>query len=95
MWTRIEVIIPVIVVVMSLIGSFIGTRIWCRDLLNQATEVLNEQGDKAVLQYKMMKKALDIPVTEPIEPILVYIQQLRDIPEQAGFPEDVEFPEEI
>jgi len=38
--------------------------------------------------------ALGRTPTEPIEPILEYIQTLRDIPQQQSFP-DVEFPEEI
>ena len=37
--------------------------------------------------------ALDIPLTEPLEPLLRYVQALRDVPEQAGFPEKVEWPE--
>jgi hypothetical protein len=37
--------------------------------------------------------ALDIEVTEPIEPILEYIQALRDIPQQEGFPTNIVWPE--
>jgi hypothetical protein len=36
--------------------------------------------------------ALGIPLTEPLEPLLRYVQKLRDIPQQAGFPEKVEWP---
>lgn len=36
---------------------------------------------------------LDLEPTEPIEPILEYIQALRDVPQQAGFPEDIIWPE--
>ena len=35
---------------------------------------------------------LGIPLTEPLEPLLQYVQALRDVPEQAGFPEKVEWP---
>lgn len=36
---------------------------------------------------------LGLEPTEPIEPILKYIQALRDIPQQEGFPEDITWPE--
>ena len=31
--------------------------------------------------------------TEPLEPLLQYTQALRDVPQQAGFPESVEWPQ--
>ena len=37
--------------------------------------------------------ALGIEPTEPLEPLLQYVQLLRDVPQQAGFPETVEWPE--
>lgn len=37
--------------------------------------------------------ALNISLTEPLEPLLQYVQALRDVPQQAGFPEKVEWPE--
>lgn len=37
--------------------------------------------------------ALGIEPTEPLEPLLQYAQDLRDVPQQAGFPESVEWPE--
>lgn len=36
---------------------------------------------------------LGVPLTEPLEPLLQYTQALRDVPQQAGFPESVEWPE--
>ena len=39
--------------------------------------------------------ALGIEPTEPLEPLLQYVQALRDVPQQTGFPKKVEFPEEI
>ncbi len=39
------------------------------------------------------EKVLGIPLTEPLEPLLQYVQALRDVPQQAGFPESVEWPE--
>ena len=38
--------------------------------------------------------ALGVPLTEPLEPLLQYVQALRDVPQQAGFPENVEWPVE-
>ncbi len=37
--------------------------------------------------------ALSIEPTEPLEPLLQYTQLLRDVPQQTGFPESVEWPE--
>ena len=36
--------------------------------------------------------ALNTEPTEPLEPLLQYTQALRDVPQQAGFPEAVEWP---
>lgn len=41
------------------------------------------------------EKTLGIKVTENIEPILEYIQALRDVPQQAGFPYEITWPEEL
>lgn len=38
--------------------------------------------------------ALGSEPTEPLEPLLQYTQALRDVPQQAGFPENVEWPDE-
>lgn len=35
---------------------------------------------------------LGIDPTEPLEPLLEYIQNLRDVPQQEGFPDNVEWP---
>lgn len=37
--------------------------------------------------------ALNIEPTEPLEPLLQYTQVLRDVPQQEGFPESVEWPQ--
>lgn len=60
MWTKLEILIPIIAIVVSSIASFIGARIGRKDLLNQATDVLNEQGDEAILQYKVIKALLNV-----------------------------------
>lgn len=31
--------------------------------------------------------------TEPLEPLLQYVQALRDVPQQSGFPESVVWPQ--
>ena len=38
--------------------------------------------------------ALCVPLTEPLEPLLQHVQALRDVPQQVGFPEIVEWPPE-
>ena len=38
---------------------------------------------------------LGITLTEPLEPLLQYVQALRDVPQQDGFPENVEWPVEL
>lgn len=35
---------------------------------------------------------LGVPLTEPLEPLLQYVQALRDVSTQAGFPEKVKWP---
>lgn len=37
---------------------------------------------------------LGVPLTEPLEPLLRHVQALRDVPQQAGFPENIEWPPE-
>lgn len=36
---------------------------------------------------------LGIEPTEPLEPLLQYTQALRDVPQQAGFPTDIIWPD--
>ena len=36
--------------------------------------------------------ALGNEPTEPLEPLLQYVQALRDVPRQSGFPGDIEWP---
>ena len=36
--------------------------------------------------------ALGSEPTEPVEPLLQYVQALRDVPQQAGFPGDIDWP---
>ena len=37
--------------------------------------------------------ALGSEPTEALEPLLQYVQSLRDMPQQSGFPDDVDWPE--
>ncbi|HZJ92199.1 MAG TPA: phage tail assembly chaperone [Thiopseudomonas sp.] len=37
--------------------------------------------------------ALGSEPTEPLEPLLQYVQLLRDVPQQAGFPSEIEWPQ--
>ena len=36
--------------------------------------------------------ALGSEPTEPLEPLLQYVQALRDVPQQSGFPGDIDWP---
>ena len=36
--------------------------------------------------------ALGTEPTEPLEPLLQYVQSLRDVPQQVGFPGDIDWP---
>ena len=36
--------------------------------------------------------ALGIEPTEPLDPLLQHVQLLRDVPQQAGFPGDIDWP---
>lgn len=36
--------------------------------------------------------ALGVQLTEPLEPLLQYVQALRDVPAQVGFPQEVAWP---
>ena len=36
--------------------------------------------------------ALGSEPTEPLEPLLQYVQDLRDVPRQSGFPGDIDWP---
>ena len=36
--------------------------------------------------------ALGREPTEPLEPLLQHVQDLRDVPQQAGFPGDIDWP---
>ena len=37
---------------------------------------------------------LGLEPTEPLEPLLQHVQALRDVPQQSGFPEEIEWPTE-
>lgn len=65
-----------------------------------ATQIRAERDSKIQeirwrLERARDEQDLGLPLTEPIEPILLYIQELRDVPEQEGFPWDVEWPEGV
>lgn len=53
---------PVSAPLVALLASFIGARAGRKQLLDQATKVLNEQAEEAVVQYKALKLLLDVVV---------------------------------
>lgn len=63
-----------------------------------ATEIRFERDSKIQeirwrLERARDEQDLGLPLTEPIEPILLYIQTLRDVPQQEGFPTNIIWPE--
>ncbi len=52
-------IAPISAPFVALLASFIGARAGRKQLLDQATKVLNEQAEEAVVQYKAIKMLLD------------------------------------
>lgn len=59
---------------------------------------IREQRDQLIsnIEWRVARHnhelVLDLPTTEPLLPLLEYIQALRDIPQQEGFPNNVEWP---
>lgn len=66
----------------------------------QKAALVREERDRRIAAVQWRKDrhadelALGLTPTEPIEPILIYIQALRDVPQQDGFPENIQWPEE-
>jgi len=43
--------------------------------------------------FEKLDKKLDLTPTEELRPLLEYIQALRDVPQQEGFPNNITWPE--
>lgn len=71
-----------------------------QDRITQLAQEVRAERDKkiAAVQWRKDRYAdevvLGLTPTEPIEPILEYIQELREVPEQAGFPTNIAWPVE-
>lgn len=62
-----------------------------------ATQIRAERDSKIQeirwrLERARDEQDLGLPLTEPIEPILLYIQELRDVPQQPNFPHEIIWP---
>ena len=61
--------------------------------------VINAKRDSLISQVEWRRFrhqdeiSLGLEPTEPLLPIVEYIQALRDVPSQAGFPETISWPE--
>ena len=66
--------------------------------LDQLAEQARAERDRLITDIRWRierhqdEVVLGLEPTEPIGPILQYIQALRDVPQQPGFPTDVEWP---
>jgi hypothetical protein len=71
------------------------------EMLKRAKIEIRAERDRRIQEVEwrvtrhQQEELLGIPLTEPLLPILEYIQALRDIPQQPGFPHEVEWPAEI
>lgn len=56
----IETMMPLLVVVVVPIFSFVGARVGRKQMLEQCTLVLNEQADEAIMQYKLLRAIINV-----------------------------------
>ena len=65
----------------------------CQQLAPQLQPI--KRGDSflmARIERHSDELALGSEPTEPLEPLLQYTQALRDVPQQSGFPGDIDWP---
>lgn len=55
-----ETMMPLFVVIAVPIFSFVGARAGRKQMLEQCTIVLNEQGDEAIMQYKLLRAIINV-----------------------------------
>ena len=53
-------IMPLLVVIVVPMFSFIGARAGRKQMLEQCTIVLNEQADEAIMQYKLLRAIISV-----------------------------------
>jgi hypothetical protein len=69
------------------------------DKLNERKENIRAERDNLIQQIEWrvnrhyQELALDLTPTEELRPLLEYIQALRDVPQQEGFPTNIVWPE--
>lgn len=77
-----------------------ATVTWTRpDLTPQLAASVRAERDRRIeaVRWRIERHsdeiALGVDLTEPLEPLLTYVQALRDLTLQSGFPETVDWPE--
>ena len=53
-------IMPLLIVIVVPLFSFIGARAGRKQMLEQCTIVLNEQADEAIMQYKLLRAIINV-----------------------------------
>ena len=69
--------------------------LWVQQLPKEIREMRDKKIEDVEWRVKRHQDevALGLEPTEDITPVLVYIQALREVPQQEGFPENVVWPE--
>ena len=88
-----ETMMPLLVVVVVPIFSFVGARAGRKQMLEQCTIVLNQQGDEAIMQYRLIRALVNVMLSlvttlhdagilngnsEPIQKELLDIKNMMD-----------------
>lgn len=88
-----ETMMPLFVVIAVPIFSFVGARAGRKQMLEQCTIVLNQQGDEAIMQYRLIRALVNVMLSlvttlhdagilngnsEPIQKELLDIKNMMD-----------------
>lgn len=88
-----ETMMPLLVVIAVPIFSFVGARAGRKQMLEQCTIVLNQQGDEAIMQYRLIRALVNVMLSlvttlhdagilngnsEPIQKELLDIKNMMD-----------------
>ena len=70
----------------------------CQQLTPQLAATARAERDRLIeaVRWRIERHndelALGSEPTEPLEPLLQYVRALRDVPQQSGFPGDIDWP---
>ena len=88
-----DTMMPLFVVIVVPIFSFVGARAGRKQMLEQCTIVLNQQGDEAIMQYRLIRALVNVMLSlvttlhdagilngnsEPIQKELLDIKNMMD-----------------